>query len=388
MTTSASRDPRASVGHRRVNQLIVLAGGIALLVDAALALSSSQAAENLATLVVPFGFLSVGWLIVRRYPAQVEGRLLLVVGASFAVILGLPFDGGWVIPVGVMGTHLLLRFPDGQLPSRRWWWFSRWCTLMIVVLTVVVTTGSQVTTQGVSNPYYVPWTTALSFFIAAFPLSLLASVASVILRYRRSGTLKRAQIRWLAAAASVMIGLYVTTLVVSFAYDGLHDINSANSSWFAPRYPVWLLTLQFTALMSFLLIPAAFGIAILRYRLYDIDRLISRASAYLLVTGLLLATFAAIVVGGSQLLGNESSVVVAAATLAAAAVARPLLRRVQAAVDHRFNRAGFDALSTVEEFGVQLRAELDVDQVEALLLGAVGRTLQPSAAGLHLLSPP
>jgi hypothetical protein len=388
MTTPAGRDLPTVVGQRRVNRLLVSIGVVALAVDAASALVSSQVAENLATLAVPFGFLVVGWLIVRRYPEQVEGRLLLLVGASFAAVLGLPFDGGWVIPVGVMGTHLLLRFPDGQLPSERWRWFSRWCTAMIVLLTVIVTTGSQVTTQGVINPYYVPWTTALSFFVVAFPLSLLASVASVILRYRRSGTLERAQIRWLASAASVMIGLYVTTLVVSFAYDWLHQINSASSNWFAPRYPVWLLTLQFSALMSFLLIPAAFGIAILRYRLYDIDRLISRATSYVLVTGLLLATFAVMVVGGSQLLNSQSNLVIAAATLAAAALARPLLRGVQARVDHRFNRARFDALVIVESFGAELRGEVDVDQVEWLLLGAVGRTLQPSAAGLHLLSPP
>jgi hypothetical protein len=184
-----------------------------------------------------------------------------------------------------------------------------------------------------------------------------------------------------------MIGLYVTTLVVSVSYDALHAIDSANSSWFAIEYPAWLLALQFSALMSFLLIPAAFGVAILRYRLYDIDRVISRAVSYALASGLLLVTFVAIVIGGAQLLDTRSNLVIAVATLASAAMARPLLHRVQATVDQRFNRARFDALVTVEEFGAQLREEVDVDQVQSLLLAAVGRTLQPAAARLELVKP-
>jgi hypothetical protein len=371
--------------HQWINRALLGLAGLALVVDLVAGLVVSRSVGDVVTLSIPVAFLAVGWLIVRRYPQQVEGRLLLVIGLAWAVILALPFDGGWVVPVGLMGTHLLLRYPDGELPSPRWVWFSNCCTLMIVILAVMVTTASQVTSQGQLNPYFVPWTQVLSFLIVTFPLCLVVSVVSVVVRYRRASALARTQIRWLAAAAAVIVGLYTTTLATSLVYDARHHFDGTKANWFAPQYPFWLVALQITALLSFLLIPAAFGIAILRYRLYDIDRIISRTTSYLIVTGAVVGLFALIVLASGRLLGpNTSSLTVAAATLIAAAVFQPLLRRIQSAVDRRFNRSRYNAAHIVEQFGAQLRHEVDTDNITTSLLRAVTDTLQPSLVSLTL----
>ena len=377
------------VPHHRVNLAMLGLAVLALVVDLIGALVVTRSVGDVVTLVVPLSFLAVGWLILLRYPEHVEGRLLLSIGLAWAVILALPFDGGWVVPVGLMGTHLLIRYPDGELPSPRWVWFSRWCTLMIVVLAVVVTTASQVTSQGRLNPYFVSWTQVLSLLLVTFPLSLLVSVASVVVRYRRSSALARTQIRWLAAAAAVIVVLYTATLTTSLAYDAHHHVDSTNANWFAPQYPFWLLALEISALLSFLLIPAAFGVAILRYHLYDIDRIVSRTASYTVVTLSLIVTYALVVTAVSRVLpDSSSSLAVAAGTLAGAAAFRPLLNRTQHWIDRRFDRAKYDAERTVEEFGSYLRLVVDPDRVADQLLSTVDHSLQPATAKLWLRSTP
>lgn len=358
--------------------------GVLLLIDLGVIVANGLPLADLVALALPISFLAVGWLIIRRYPEHVEGRLLFAIGLAWAAILVLPFDGGWVIPVGLMGTHLLLRYPDGRLPSARWRWFSRWCTLMIIVLTVVITTSSRITSQGVTNPYYVPPTRFLVLLILALPLCLLISVWSVIVRYRRSSMVSRTQIRWLAAAASVILLIYCITLASSFIYDALNQIDSAKSNWFEQQYPIWLLTLQMVALLSFLLVPAAFGIAILRYHLYDIDRIISRTTSYVIVTGLLLATYVTMVATATRILDAKSPLVVAASTLTVAVLARPVLRRVQNIVDRRFNRSRYDSLQTIDAFGTRLRNQVDPSQVTNDLVAVVNATLQPDTVALWI----
>ncbi|MEO8107389.1 MAG: hypothetical protein ABI720_08725 [Actinomycetes bacterium] len=371
---------------------LLLLAGLILVADLVVVAVLGWSVDDLATLALPISFLAVGWLILHRYPAHTEGRLLLIIGLAWAVdavrieALSLPFDGGWVVPVGLMGTQLLLRYPDGRLPSRRWRWFAHWCTLMIVVLALVVTTGSRITAQGTSNPYFVPWAQGLSILGVVLPLSLLVSVGSVIVRYRRSSKLARAQIRWLAAAASVIVVLFCATLVVTITY-GLRQNIDTTGSWFEAGYPVWLLTLQTAALLSFLLIPAAFGIAILRYHLYDIDRIIRRTTSYAIVTGLLLAMYALVVTTATKVLGPERPLVVAAATLTVAALARPVLRQVQAAVDRRFNRSRFDARHTADAFGKRIRNQVDPDHVSEDLVAVLNSTLQPESVALWIRKP-
>jgi hypothetical protein len=135
-------------------------------------------------------------------------------------------------------------------------------------------------------------------------------------------------------------------------------------------------------------LPVAVGAAILRYRLYDLDRIVSRTLAYGLLTLLLGGGYALVVLGLSQLLKRDSPLVVAAATLAVAAVFQPARRRVQAVVDRRFNRRRHDATRMIEGFGARLRHQVDLDTLTADLLGVVDQTMQPTQASLWLRPPP
>ena len=127
--------------------------------------------------------------------------------------------------------------------------------------------------------------------MALLPVVMIVSAVSVVIRYRSSPRLQREQIRWLAWSGSVVVVLYTVTLGVSLWYDSAHQVDSSSSSWFAATYPLWLSLLQGLALLSFMLVPAAIGVAILRYQLYEIDRLISRTASYGLVTGSVALTY-------------------------------------------------------------------------------------------------
>jgi hypothetical protein len=202
-------------------------------------------------------------------------------------------------------------------------------------------------------------------FTNLLPILLLAALAGLTWRYRRSTQTVRAQIKWVVAAAAVMVIVTVATTMIFPA------IASNLDSTVGP-----MLTLP--------LIPVAIGIAVLRLRLYDIDRAISRTLSYAIVTAVLIGVYAAIVVSASRLLHTKSPVVVAAATLAAAAVAQPLLRRVRAMVDRRFDRVRYDQLRTVDEFGSALSQQVQTEEVSRSLVATVHGTLQPVTAGLWL----
>jgi hypothetical protein len=137
---------------------------------------------------------------------------------------------------------------------------------------------------------------------------------------------------------------------------------------------------------GFAFLPVCMGVAILRYRLYDIDRVVSRTVSYAIVTGFVLATYVVIVTSVSRVLGDTSPITVAGATLAAAALARPQLARVQRVVDRRFDRARYDAMRTVEEFGRRLRDQVDPDATTAELIGVIRRSMSPTMTSLWVRS--
>jgi hypothetical protein len=188
----------------------------------------------------------------------------------------------------------------------------------------------------------------------------LTALVALILRVRRADEVLRLQLRWVTAAL-------VLLLVSFFAPSWLPGMSSS----FNP-YAVAALTALFASL----------GIAITRYHLYDIDRVISRTVSYALVTGLLIAVYAGIVITASRLLDVHSSAVVAVATLAAAALARPILRRVQTAVDRRFNRARYDAALVVDGYGEQLRSQAHPEHVIEGLIAAVDQAIEPSSVSV------
>jgi hypothetical protein len=203
--------------------------------------------------------------------------------------------------------------------------------------------------------------------LAVAALAVAAAAGSLLVRFRRARGIERQQLGWVALAAALMVlAVPVVLVAVALGIPILVD-------WAAA---VWVMVL-----------PVAVGAAILRYRLYDLDRIISRTLAYGLLTLLLGGGYAVVVLGLGQLLGRDSPLVVAAATLAVAAVFQPARRRVQAVVDRRFNRRRHDAARIIEGFGARLRDQVDLDTLTADLLAVVDQTMQPTQASLWLRSP-
>jgi peptidoglycan/LPS O-acetylase OafA/YrhL len=216
---------------------------------------------------------------------------------------------------------------------------------------------------ALSGPLAGLWLAALVVLVA-----LVVAAGSLVLRFRRARGTERQQLRWLAWGAT----LASAALVVAIAGLILAD-------------DFTLLNLAFGVCAA--LLPLATGAAILRYRLYDLDRIISRTLAWTLLTLLLTLAYAAVVLGLGRLLPQNSNLGVAAATLAVAALFQPLRRRVQQAVDRRFNRRRHDAARLIEAFGARLRDQVDLDAVGGELLAVVDQTMQPTRASLWLRPP-
>jgi peptidoglycan/LPS O-acetylase OafA/YrhL len=197
---------------------------------------------------------------------------------------------------------------------------------------------------------------------------MMVAAGSLVLRFRRARGTERQQLRWLTVAAALApLAVLVTAAGI------VTDHHPVVANWAAGLYV--------------LLLPLAIGAAILRYRLYDLDRIISRTLAYGLLTLLLGGGYAAVVLGLGQLLGRQSSLVVAGATLAVAAAFRPARRRVQQAVDRRFDRRRYDAAQTIAAFSARLRQQVDLDTLTVELLSVVDQTMQPTQASLWLRPP-
>ncbi len=205
--------------------------------------------------------------------------------------------------------------------------------------------------------------------VTLFVASLLAALACVVLRFRASRGVQRQQLCWVATGAA---GTVATTLVIlPVALSGI-----------APDVPVVLSSL------ALLCVPVAVAVAILRYRLFDLDRLVTRTVTYGLVTGLLVLPYLLILPAATRLAQEAGSLAVAAATLAAAAGFQPLRRRVQDLVDRRFNRRRYDAARTVAAFAARLQEEIDLDVLQTELVAVVDQTMQPTTTWLRLRPSP
>ncbi len=206
-----------------------------------------------------------------------------------------------------------------------------------------------------------------SILVVSLILSL-GFICRQVLSWRRSSGERHQQLKWLASGATVTIASLVLATVFSTT-----GTTTTVREWVDNFFWFGLAAL-----------PVSMGVAILRYRLYEIDRIISRTLAYTVVTGLLVAAYAGLVLLSTHVLALSSSVAVAASTLAAAAAFSPLRRRVQRIVDHRFNRARYDADVTVAAFAARLKDEVDLDSVRADLAGVVNRTLEPAHLSVWL----
>jgi hypothetical protein len=298
-------------------------------------------------------------------PLPVAAQYLLLIGETF-----------WAAGIILAITLPLLLLPDGRLRSPRWRPVA-FAALAGAAMTMVGTWLDPAPTTQTLVPAAKPfalggWAGTVAAVVnwAGFALmfaSVPAAAVCVVLRFRTSRGVERQQLRWVAfgAVASVVGPL----AAIALAVVGVLPTVDAFS------YPL---------LLS---VPLAIAVAVLRYRLWDLDRLISRTVAYALLTLLLGLGYAAVVLGLGRLLPDSSSLAVAAATLAVAALFQPARRRIQQVVDRRFNRRRYDAARTVDAFSVRLRDQVDLDALHVELLGVVQQTMQPTQAHLWLRPP-
>jgi hypothetical protein len=298
----------------------------------------------------------------------------------------------WMPTVGLLGIYLLLLFPDGRLPSRRWRplaWFSG---VMIVLLSVTegLAPGPLENQGGVPNPFGLekfPWLADVALvMIPLLPLCILAAAVSLVLRYRRSGGEVRQQIKWIAFVAS-FAGLVYLIAMVSQLFLAPMMVGNGGS---LPPLPLWFELLTSVAVLGFAGVPVAIGFAVLKYRLYDIDVIINRTLVY----GSLTAMLALVYFGGvtatqaifRALTGQEQQpqLAVVISTLVIAALFNPLRRRIQGFIDRRFYRRKYDAAKTLEAFSARLRDETDLNALSGDLVGVVRETMQPAHVSLWL----
>ena len=375
---------------------LVLVLAVAAVPLAGLAHQSLNAANGSVPVWVEVPFAVGAFVLAWRKPGNPLGWIFLTGsvlsmlsedGAYYAVADyrlhhgGLPL--GWVAllaqPSGVLGLVLIglicLLFPDGRPPSPRWRWVL-WAYagigLVWITWTAVITVGAvighhpQVDSNGQlfllsgNDPAAGWWNTAYTSIFLLVAVCLVASLAGQVASWRRSSGERRQQLKWLAAGTAA--------LVVCAAIGTVFGIHSGATSIVNACLLV--------GLVAFWLCVA---VAVLRYRLFDIDRVISRTLAYAIVTGLLVGVYAGIVLLATEVLGfHHSTVAVAAATLAAAALFNPVRRRVQMIVDRRFNRARYDADRIIAGFAARLQDAVDLDAVRADLASSVQQTLEPA----------
>ena len=371
-------------------------GGLALILVVAaeplarLAHQSLNASTGSTPVWVTAPAAVVGFVVAWRKPGNLLGWIILVAAAlsmltkdaSYYAVAdyrlhhgGLPL--GWAAllaqPGSVLGLVLLglvfLLFPDGRPPSPRWRWvvwvyagtglvWTTW-TAAITVDAIIghhmqVNSNGQLFQLSGSDPADGLWNVALSVFILLVVVCLVASLAGQVGSWRRSSGERRQQLKWLmAGSAAALTGIALATVPSA--------IGSA------------------CYLAGLFVFSLCVGVAVLRYRLFDVDRIISRTLAYAIVTGLLVGVYAGIVLLATEVLRfHHSTVAVAVATLAAAALFNPLRRRVQKMVDRRFNRARYDADRIVAAFAARLQDAVDLDVVRADLASSVQQALEPA----------
>jgi hypothetical protein len=334
-------------------------------------------------IVTAIGLAVLGALIASRRPRNPIGWLMCLAAlflgvfsftqqyAPLAVAESLPgvalasWLASWTnLPgIAISITFVFLLFPDGRLPSPRWRPVGWLTAVATAVPTAVLAArawpvrGPDLALRTFDHPAIAAaWNIG---FVLALALSVVA-LAAVVVRFRRSVGMERQQIKWFAYGAMIGIPLGLPAEV-----------------------PFWGPILE---LVQPPLLFAGIGIGMFRYRLYDVDRLLNRTLVYGLLTVSLAAGYAAAVLVGGRVVsgGRGSSLVVAAATLAVAAAFQPARRRIQRAVDRRFNRRRYDAARTIEAFAVRLRQQVDPDALRAELLAVVDQTVEPTRASLWL----
>ena len=342
---------------------------------------------------------TVGVVLATRRPRHPVGWLLLILGLLAVTIGWAPqyalyghlarpgavpaplhlgqLLGAWGVVPACLGFILLLT-PTGSLPSPRWQWWARVLAAASLVYLVASPFGAETLLKGdafielgpaIPNPLFVPALALLELAATAAFLVILSGLvvgaASLVVRFRRARGVERQQLRWVGLA-TVLTGVAAGVYTVGVALN--NPVGYVGG-------PAGYVTVM----------PIVIGAAVVRYRLYDLDRIISRTIAYGLLTVILGCGYAGVALGLGQLLGRGgSSLAVAGATLAVAAAFQPARHRIQGAVDRRFNRRRYDAARTIEAFSRRLRQEIDLDSLTAELAAVVNQTMEPSQVLLWL----
>ena len=331
---------------------ILLAGLLAAFVPLTMASRDLHLSAAGATPVMALALAAAGMVVANRQSSNPIGWLLL--GSGLATMLST--DAGLYVLLDYRIGHGTL--PLG--PAAAFWVWALWPLPFLIG-----TPGHQihVDASGITNnpAGLAASVSSLSWvFAVPIPVIWLIWIGHQIVSYRGATDQRREQLKWLTGgAAAVVVGVVVSLLVTSLGGP------AAQAALIISRL----------AIVAF---PVSIGVAILKYRLYEIDRLISRTLAYAIVTGLLVGVYAGLVLLATQVFRFHSSVAVAAATLAAAALFTPVRRRVQRAVDRRFNRARYDAGLTVAAFASRLKDAVDLDSVQEGLADVVSRALEPA----------
>jgi hypothetical protein len=358
-----------------------------------------QALPLLPHLLAEVGAATVGALLASRRPRHPVGWLLLVFGlagtilgifqgyafhilatrpgelmvAGYAALLSLVF----FYPVPAAMSFIMLLTPTGSLPSPRWRPLAAVIVVAPLVALVADTFGSYPLIRPVPalrSPLAVPALAGPLQLVASVAgpvigLAALAAAGSLVVRFRRARGMERQQLRWVALVVTTWVPVAALVTIVANLLD-----HPAVGSWGTG--------------LAVLGVHLAIYAAIARYRLYDLDRIISRTLAWGLLTVLLGGGYAVVVLGLGQVLGRDSSLVVAGATLAVAALFQPARHRIQRAVDRRFNRRRHDAARTIAAFNDRLHQHLDLDTLTVEVLAVVEETMQPTQASLWLRPAP
>jgi hypothetical protein len=404
------RDPQARLrgritGWRAAFAWLVIVGMVALSTACVLLIPEQEAMPTWALIVFTMMAASLGFvgaLVVTRQPRNAVGWILwassiavavsTVAGSysNLTVTIAGPVTPGtafiaWVSQVGLTPAitgiiiFIPLLFPDGRFLSRRW----RWVAVYGVAVVGLVLAGNMFAPgplrdyPTIDNPFGLPAIASVSqlFEFARGPGVMLAAVlaiASSVVRYRRATTIERAQLRWFGAAAGFTISLLTLSIIASA--PGLEVQALADFGWLG-------------GILSLSLIPIAIGVAILRYRLYEIDRIISRSLSWAVLSVVLIGVFVVVVVSLQSLLQpltHENTLAVAASTLVAAALFQPLRRRVQAVVDRRFDRARYDGRRVADTFAASLRSDVDLASLRSSLATTVDESVRPASSAVWL----
>jgi hypothetical protein len=379
-----ARTARRVAGCAAAGSVAALGGGLALayvdrhLVPASL---TGWTVSNVSGQVVNMAVPVTGFVLASRRPENRIGWLFLVAGLALGVsgfsnpyalhaLIAAPgswpagrafawlSNWAWMIAVAML-AFLFLLFPTGQLRSPRWRpaaWFAGVAFALATVSALIAASREWAHPFALSGPASPGGVTALFLLVAIVLLSaaLLVSVAALVVRFAKSSGDERLQLKWCAAAALVVAVVFVASIWVNSAVVNI------------------LQSVAFVGLWT------AIAVAVLKYRLYDIDRIISRTVAYAIVTGLLIGVYAGLVLLATEVFRFHNTVAVAASTLAAAALFSPLRRRVQQVVDRRFNRARYDADQTIAAFAASLKDTVNLDSVRDDLTAAVHHALEPA----------